>query len=72
MFGVDLKRFSLNGNQDIWKLKRELSIREDTFVIGTAAIFRPEKAYHIFFEGIEKIRPSIKGSNIGRRCFKGT
>ncbi len=55
--GVDLARFN-PGNKPR-KSREELGIEEGDFVVGTVAHFRPEKAYHIFFEGIKKIRHSI-------------
>lgn len=62
--GVDIVRFnSLNGSNPL-NLRKELGFNEDDFIVGTTAIFRPEKAYHIFFEGIEKVIPHIKNLKV--------
>lgn len=58
--GVNLRRFDLDRRSDVTSLKKELDIHDGTFVIGSIAYFRPEKAYHIFFEAIEKIKNSIE------------
>lgn len=55
--GVDLGKF--NPENEHGKSREELGIKSDDFVVGTAANFRPEKAYHIFFEAVKKIRNSI-------------
>lgn len=57
--GVDLSRFPLYGNSESVPLKRKLGMHDGTFVIGSIAYFRPEKAYHIFFEAIEKLQSSM-------------
>lgn len=58
--GVNLKKFKCDGVPGKNELKRRLSISSDSFVIGSIAYFRPEKAYHIFFEALDKIQDSIK------------
>ncbi len=57
--GVDLKRFSTNGDQRLDDLKREIDIEKGTFVVGTSAMFRPEKGYDVLLEGIKKANPYI-------------
>lgn len=58
--GVNLDRFGLDREREAAVLRKELGISRDAFVIGSIAYFRPEKAYHIFFEAVEKVRHSIK------------
>ncbi|MEW6067963.1 MAG: glycosyltransferase [Nitrospirota bacterium] len=62
--GVDLKRFNPDNGIPFEKIRKDLDIKESDFVIGITAIFRPEKAYHIFFEGIEKAMPVIKNLKV--------
>jgi glycosyltransferase involved in cell wall biosynthesis len=58
--GVNLNSFNLDRERDVVSLKKELGISPDAFVIGSIAYFRPEKAYHILFEAIEKLDKSLK------------
>jgi L-malate glycosyltransferase len=60
--GVDLSRF--DPARTPRKNREELGIKEGDFVVGTVAHFRPEKAYHIFFEGINKVKGSIKNLKV--------
>ncbi|MEC4685155.1 MAG: glycosyltransferase [Nitrospirota bacterium] len=62
--GVDIKRFSHNSVDRVQRIREKLRYSESDFVVGTSAIFRPEKAYHVFFEGIEKVLPSIKSLKV--------
>jgi glycosyltransferase involved in cell wall biosynthesis len=62
--GVDMKRFDPAAARDADSLRASLGIRPGDFVVGTTAIFRPEKAYHIFFEGMEKALPLVKGLKV--------
>jgi len=55
--GVDFSRFDLNKNTI--KSRKDVGLEDSDFVVGTTAIFRPEKAYHILFEAIEKLIPKI-------------
>jgi glycosyltransferase involved in cell wall biosynthesis len=57
--GVDLNRFAPNGKPRALTLRRQQGIGDNDFVLGTVAIFRPEKAYHVLLKAIEEIRPSI-------------
>lgn len=61
--GVDLNKFNPN-NTVLQDIKENLGLKEDDFVIGTSAVFRPEKAYHILFKGIEKVLPFIKNLKV--------
>jgi len=56
--GVDFERFDLDKAPA--RSRKELGFDESDFVIGTTAIFRPEKAYHILFEAIEMVLPEIR------------
>jgi len=56
--GVDLQRFD-PGKGSI-KSRKDVGFKKGDFIVGTTAIFRPEKAYHILFEAIEKVLPEIK------------
>jgi glycosyltransferase involved in cell wall biosynthesis len=58
--GVDTDRFKPQDQLETRAMMESLGINKGSFVIGSVAIFRPEKAYHIFFDGIEKIQPMIK------------
>lgn len=60
--GVDLARFDPVKRPR--RSREELRIKEGDFVVGTVAHFRPEKAYHIFFEGIKKIKGSINNLKV--------
>ena len=62
--GVDIERFSCDGPGETESLKKYLGVAEDDFVVGISAMFRPEKAYHVFFEGIEKVLPKIKNLKV--------
>ncbi len=62
--GVDVERFSNISPGEIESLRTKLGVAENDFVVGIAAIFRPEKAYHVFFEGIEKVLPTIKNLKV--------
>lgn len=62
--GVDLKQFPFYKKDMVSKWKREVGIDDGKFVIGSVAYFRPEKAYHIFFKGIEKIISEIKNFRV--------
>jgi L-malate glycosyltransferase len=53
--GVDLNKYSVSNNGQAIAVRKELSIPLDAFVIGTTAVFRPEKGYDIFLEGIRRI-----------------
>jgi len=55
--GVDLSRF--DPARPPRKSRADLGLNEGDFVVGTVAHFRPEKAYHIFFEGIKRIKGSV-------------
>jgi len=60
--GVDLQRFD-PGKGSI-KSRKDMGFKKTDFIVGTTAIFRPEKAYHILFEAIEKVSPQIKNLKI--------
>ena len=60
--GVDLERFN-SCNRPV-RSREELGIGDGDFVVGTAAHFRPEKAYDIFFEGINAVRDSIENLKV--------
>jgi glycosyltransferase involved in cell wall biosynthesis len=62
--GVDLKRFDADSNPGTMKSENNVEIENEDFVVGTTAIFRAEKAYHIFFDGIEKAMGSIKNLKV--------
>ena len=62
--GVDLKRFSGAGARDVELLRRQLGLDDSNFVVGISAIFRPEKAYHVFFKGIEGVLSTIKNLKV--------
>ncbi|MBI5055385.1 MAG: glycosyltransferase [Nitrospirae bacterium] len=62
--GVDLEKFSRNGNHSFNEIRNDLRLTEDDFVIGKAAIFRPEKAYHVFFEAVKSIGPFIRNLKV--------
>ena len=53
--GVDLNKFSVSKNGQAIVVRKELGIPADDFVIGTTAMFRPEKGYDIFLEGIWRL-----------------
>ncbi|NOZ26231.1 MAG: polysaccharide deacetylase family protein, partial [Nitrospirae bacterium] len=57
--GVDVERFANVSSSEIERVRGELGLSGKVFVVGISAIFRPEKAYHVFFEGIEGVLPSI-------------
>ncbi len=58
--GIDLKAYSVPDNNLIRNVRMELGIRENDFVVGTVAHFRPEKNYDTFFEAIKLVLASIK------------
>lgn len=62
--GVDIKRFSHDSADRVQSMREKLGYAEDDFVVGISAIFRPEKAYNVFFEGIERVLPSIKSLKV--------
>jgi len=57
--GVDINRFHPQNGKNPLDLRAMLGYKEDDFIVGTTAIFRPEKAYHVLFEGVEKVMPKI-------------
>jgi len=57
--GVDLNRFKFDEVNHNTELAHKNDIQKDDFVVGTVAMFRPEKAYNIFFQGIEKAASQI-------------
>jgi len=62
--GVDIKRFDKLPESQIKPFRELLEVYPDDFVVGSVAHFRPEKAYHIFFEGIKKVKEEIKNLKV--------
>lgn len=62
--GVDMKRFSPMSEASLQSLRETLDLRPGDFVVGSVAHFRPEKAYPVFFEGIERVTDSINGLKV--------
>ena len=58
--GVDLKRFSSTASLATDHLKTELGIKKDAFVLGSAALFRPEKGYDVLLDGIKRLAPHLQ------------
>jgi len=56
--GVDFEVFNPQ-NKSI-KSKESVGLNPGDFVVGSTAIFRPEKSYHVLFEALEILRPKIK------------
>lgn len=57
--GVDINKFNTRNGSNQDDLRNKLCIYEDDFVVGTSAIFRKEKAHHIFFQAVDKTMPYI-------------
>ena len=57
--GVDLNRFRMVESSFNTELARKYNIEQGDFVVGTVAMFRPEKAYNIFFQAIERIQGKV-------------
>jgi len=57
--GVDLNRFKFGEVNRSTELADTYDIQKGDFVVGTVAMFRPEKAYNIFFQGMEKAASQI-------------
>ena len=57
--GVDFDIFNLSSKS--LRKRRDLGLRDDDFVVGSTAIFRPEKSYHVLFGAMERLLPKIKG-----------
>jgi glycosyltransferase involved in cell wall biosynthesis len=69
--GVDLERFRPHGVSDVElsRLRSELGLREEDFVVGMIANFRPEKSFDVFLEAVRRARasiPEIKALAIGK------
>jgi len=58
--GVDLNKYSMMGNGKAMAVRKSLGIATDAFVIGTTAIFRPEKGYDVFLDGVKKIANDLQ------------
>jgi len=56
--GVDFEIF--NSRKKTIKTRKDVGLDANDFVIGSTAIFRPEKSYHVLFEAIEMLMPKIK------------
>ena len=57
--GFDLKELSSINFENVTKLRKQLNIGSNTFVIGNVSHFRPEKGYEIFFKAIYEVRSYI-------------
>ncbi len=55
--GVDLEVFDLR--KKTIKKRADIGLSTGDFVVGSTAIFRPEKSYHVFFEAIEILLEKI-------------
>jgi glycosyltransferase involved in cell wall biosynthesis len=66
--GVDPMVFSPPSREEMRRARARLGIGPGDFVVGMVAGFRPEKNYHVFFEGAAKaagVIPSLKVLAIG-------
>jgi len=57
--GVDLNKYKLPDKDVTIRERRSLAIKEDDFVIGYVANFRPEKNHDVFFEALTKVKAEI-------------
>ena len=62
--GVDLASLRELEPAKKTKLRSELGIPPNAFVVGSVAHFRPEKGYQYFFEAARKIRPMVSALKV--------
>jgi len=62
--GVDLSLLKEIGPDKKQKMRCDLGIPSNAFVIGNVSHFRPEKGHQYFFEAAGKIRPLIKNLKV--------
>ena len=62
--GVDLNKFHADSNWTVNALKKGSRIKNDDFILGTVALFRPEKGYDVFLDGIRRVAFQIKNMKV--------
>jgi glycosyltransferase involved in cell wall biosynthesis len=62
--GVDLNKYKLPDKAATIRERRSLAIKEDDFVTGYVANFRPEKNHDVFFEAIAKVKTEINSLKV--------
>lgn len=62
--GFDLADLDNVDQGKVTELRRRLNIGRNSFVMGNVSHFRPEKGYHIFFEAVRKVKPSIPNLHV--------